>query len=197
MPRGKLYTIPDQQFINNTVSFVPEYMSPNYSPYALVGEGVLSDQMCDAIMGYMGGIEPYVFKQCGATTREAERPLPRIFEPVIEFTKQANASCWRFDLDNNSAAAWLQSYRDGDAYQTHQDGVLGQTRKLTTVVMLSAAEDYKGGQLRIIPWPDARVIPPTRGTMVTFPGWLFHEVLPVISGKRHTLNLGMWGPPWR
>lgn len=193
----QLYTIPDWDYIVQTANAVPDYMSPNKSPYAIVGEGALSDETCDTILESYNGTEPYKFDHCDATTREAVRPLTKCFEPVVEFTLQANESCWGFNLDEKSAAGFLQTYVIGDSYQIHADGVLGQTRKLTTIVMLSNQDNYKGGELRLIPYPMARVIPPTRGTMVTFPSWLFHEVLPVQRGFRQTLNLGIWGPPWR
>lgn len=192
-----LYTIPDRDFIEETTKVVPWHMHRNKSPYAIVGEGVLSDETCDEILLSMLDTTPYKFDHCDASTREAHRPLARCFAPVLEFTNQANNSCWNFDLDWTSPAAWLQSYVTGDSYQTHQDAVLGQTRKLTTIVMLSNSSKYDGGELRIIPYPTARIIPPTRGTMVTFPGWMFHEVLPVRRGHRQTLNLGVWGPAWR
>lgn len=193
----QLYTIPDSDYIVEVASKVPDYMSPNTSPYALVGEGVLSDEGCDAILSEMLDLPSYRFEHCDATTREAIRPLSKYFQAVIEFTLQANAACWGFDIEEESSAGYLQSYTMGDCYQTHMDGVLGQTRKLTTVVMLSEPDMYQGGQLRVIPYPMSRVIPKTRGTMVTFPGWIFHEVLPVTKGTRQTLNLGMWGPPWK
>lgn len=192
-----LYTIPSWDEITEVVRNVPDYMYPNVTAYALVGEGVLSDEICDAILDLMSDLEPYKFEHCDAVTKETIRPLHHYFEPVLEFTLQANRSCWRFDVDEDSATGFLQSYVTGDAYQMHQDTVLGQTRKLTSIVMLTDSAKYTGGELRVVPYPMARVIPPTRGTIVTFPSWLFHEVFPVKSGHRQTLNLGMWGPHWR
>lgn len=192
-----LYTIPALEDIEAVVTSTPEYMYPNVTPYALVGEGILSNMTCDAILDLMWTLDAYKFKECDASTREAERPLHQCFAPVLEFTYQANNSCWNFDVDKESAAGFLQSYVTGDAYQMHQDTVLGQTRKLTTIVMLTDPSKYDGGELRLVPYPMARVIPPTRGTMVTFPSWLFHEVFPVKRGHRQTLNLGLWGPAWK
>lgn len=191
-----LYTIPTMEQMHEIMDRVPSYMFPSSSPWCIVGEGVLSAGGCDAILEELMLEEPYKFSHCDANTREAKRPLSHIFQAVEEFTLQANRSCWRFSLDHNPCA-WLQSYMAGDAYQIHMDGELGQTRKLTTVVMLTDPSMYEGGELRIVPYPNVRVIPKTRGTMVTFPAWLYHEVLPIKRGFRQSLNLGYFGPHWK
>lgn len=195
MTNGNIYTIPDEKRIKFLCGGIPEDMHPSAVPYAIVGEGVLSEGLCDQLIKELDKLEPYRHQGCDAVTR-ALAPVPQSFAPICEFTRQANLASWRFAI-NNFPRAWYQTYRDGEGYQLHTDGMLGQTRKLTTVVMLSDPLDYTGGELRLVPHPEYAIVPNVRGTMVTFPSWMLHEVLPVHHGLRRTINLGYWGPPFK
>lgn len=189
------YTIPRRRKIGETYLKVPQWMWPNPYPHAVVSEGYLNDSQCDAIIEEMDKLEPYEFHGCNAITRESPRPLPDYLNPILERTFMADFEYWNFVVVE--AAAWYQTYRPGDSYQIHSDSMIGTTRKLTTIALLSDHSDYRGGELRVIPHPEYEVIPKTRGTLVTFPAWLLHEVLPVTWGTRKTLNLGMYGPPFK
>lgn len=196
LDRGKIYTIPSAERIKYLCGGIPDDMGPVDSPYAVVGEGLLTDAYCDALIEELEKAEPYRHEGCDATTR-AFAPVPQSFAPICEFTREANLIGWRFNIFAGKPRAWLQTYGPNEGYAHHTDGVLGQSRKLTTVVMLSDPDDYVGGVLRIIPYPEWSDIPNTRGTMVTFPAWMPHAVEPVTHGKRQTINLGYWGQPFR
>lgn len=189
------YTIPATEYIDEVVKRTPSYMQPNISPNAIVGEGLLTDEQCDTIILEMSKLDSYNFTNCNAVTRECPRPLSSVLDPIVEFTRMVNEAAWEFVIDE--CGAWFQTYTSGMDYQIHTDATIGQTRKLTTVALLSDPSSYEGGLLRVIPYPAYEAIPRTRGTLVTFPGWMLHEVTPVHSGLRQTINLGIWGPPWR
>lgn len=190
------YTIPKQSNTKQIFDKTPDHMRPSLMPYAVVAESVLSAPHCEAIVKTMNKLNQYRFPGCDAITRECPRPLSYLLDPVVDFSLFANRTFFQFDLDD-SPAAWLQSYGPSSKYALHTDGALGQSRKLTTIVMLTDPTTYEGGQLRIVPYPEYEYIPPTQGTMVTFPSWLLHEVLPVKSGNRQTINMGFWGPPFK
>ncbi len=194
--RSPFYTYPDNQLIEQTAANTPEYMHPNEQPWAVVYEGLLSDAECDEIVRTQMKIEPYEFEHCGAVTRECNRPLHESLHPIWSFIHQMNDIFWDFDVDP-TGGAWLQTYEAGGDYQLHMDGSIGQTRKLTAVAMLSKPEDYKGGDLCLHVVPNREVIPNTRGTICVFPHWLIHDVTPVTWGLRQTINLGLWGPPFK
>lgn len=189
------YTIPRKEKIEYIEKLSPSWAQPNSNPHAVVSEGFFDGALCDAITERMEKSAPYNFHGCNATTRELTHPLPAALYPLVDYAMLVNSRHWRFELDK--ATAWLQTYGPNDFYQIHSDAMIGTSRKLTTVLLLSEPADYGGGELRVIPHPEYEVIPKTRGTLVTFPAWLLHEVLPVTWGTRKTLNLGMYGPPFK
>jgi hypothetical protein len=194
---SQLYTIPTAQQLDTLVSATDAHMYPNKQPYAFVHEGFLTDAQCDDILAAGEGIKSYYFTHCGAVTREYPRPLYPVLDPIVNFGLTANSFFWNYDLDKDSAAAWLQTYDFGGNYDKHSDTSPGQSRKLTVVALLSNPDSYRGGDLRLCPPPHNFVIPRTRGTLVAFQPWLVHEVDEITSGMRQTVNLGFWGPPFR
>lgn len=195
MKRGRMYTIPLPDAIYKAREITPDYMRRSSVPYAFVGEGVLSNELCDALIDELTPLEAYKHPSCDATTREAVRPFTSTMKPIVEFSKQTNATIFGFQLDENPGG-WFQTYTPGQGYPLHSDGDIGQSRKLTTIVMLSDPSWYMGGVLRIVPYPGYAEISNVRGTMVTFPSWMLHEVTEVTWGIRQTLNVGFWGNPF-
>lgn len=192
-----LYSIPPKTTMELIEAKTPSYMGKNMMPHAIVAEGALHPEICEHIVDEMTCLEPYSFHGCNAITRESPRdPLPSCLDPIFAHMVEINSSVFRFDL-RGLPGAWFQEYRTGNSYQLHRDGEIGQSRKLTTVALLSPESAYEGGSLKIVPFPKWERIPRTQGTMVTFPSWLLHEVEPVESGVRYTINMGAWGPPFR
>lgn len=196
MEFSEIKTIPNSMSIMKRVSNVPTHMWPNLIPHAVVQEDALTIGECDHIIYEMEKLEAYTFPGCNAVTREPNLPLHQSLNPIVRFGLNVNLQYFHFDI-GNSPGAWFQTYEEGNDYHIHADASLGQTRKLTVVALLSPPEQYDGGILRIIPWPEYAEIPRTRGTMIAFPSWMLHEVSKVIRGKRQTINLGFWGPPWQ
>lgn len=191
-----LYTYPGTRQLENYERNTPEYMHPNKIPQAAIATGYLSDLQCDQIAETLHPIEPYTHRGCDALTREVPRPLPNILTPLVVFARQVNDIFWKHKLDPEPGA-WMQEYNEGGSYQLHTDGSPGQMRKLTAVAMLTDPAHYKGGDLELIDVKQPIPVPHTRGTVVVFPPWTLHRVTPIMSGTRHTINLGFWGPPFR
>ncbi len=70
-------------------------------------------------------------------------------------------------------------------------------RKLSVVIQLSPRESYEGGtfEFSTAAHPGAAFEP--RGSVLIFPSFLQHRVLPVTSGIRHSLVTWVEGPQWR
>lgn len=189
-----LLTFPSETALERAYSSTPDYMSPSMVPYAVSLEGALSIDECEAITDVLGGVDPYVVKGCGAVTREI------VASPVLDSieTVARNINNWyfKYDLDEGQHS-WLQTYEAGGDYHRHMDGSPGQTRKLTAVAILSSPLVYEGGRLSMHVEPKHFVVPKTRGTIVVFQHWVDHEVSPVTSGLRQTINMGFWGPPFK
>lgn len=190
------HTFPSENIIAQKAALAQPYMRPNKTPFAVVAEGYLTDQECDAVLWAMAEVEPYEFSGCGAVTRECPYPLTEPFQPIANFTKTMNMFYWDYDIDDE-AAAYMQTYDKGGKYQLHMDATPGQSRKLTAVTLLTNPAMYEGGDLKIYFHPKEFTVPRTRGTIVVFQPWLLHEVLPIVSGRRQTVNLGFWGPNFR
>jgi PKHD-type hydroxylase len=86
-------------------------------------------------------------------------------------------------------------------YDWHQDVWLESTRaydrKLSIVVQLSEPGDYEGGAFEFfgLQHPGATFAP--RGSLLIFPSFLQHRVLPVTGGIRRSLVSWVEGPRWR
>jgi hypothetical protein len=190
-------TFPDKELRTEYFLETAQWMYPNDTPWIAFEEGVLTQEQCVDILRFMFSEEEYQFPHCNARTRECPRPLNTIFDPIAQFLLQANEEFWNYKLDVASAGAWMQTYFPGDNYQAHMDGLIGQTRKLTAVAMLTDPSKYEGGDLEIYIPPNRFAVPNTIGSIVVFPHWVIHEVMPIKSGVRQTINLGFWGPPFR
>jgi PKHD-type hydroxylase len=99
----------------------------------------------------------------------------------IQFTEYRASNSGHYDWHQD---VWLESDRPYD-------------RKLSVVVQLTAAESYEGGAFEFfgLENPGARFA--ARGSVLIFPSYLQHRVLPIRQGVRHSLVTWVEGPRWR
>jgi len=71
-------------------------------------------------------------------------------------------------------------------------------RKLSMVIQLTRPEEYQGGELEldVLHGPDKDRLK-EQGTVIVFPSFVQHRVLPVFAGTRHSLVVWKKGLPWR
>ena len=72
-------------------------------------------------------------------------------------------------------------------------------RKLSITIQLSDSDEYEGGDFvftKDIPSPDAELIR-KKGTIIVFPSFLYHQVMPVTKGTRYSLVGWYEGNDWR
>ena len=138
-----------------------------------------------------------------------------IYKEVQPYVHQAHASAgWNFQWDFSENCQFTQ-YKKGQYYDWHCDGwdrpyqrqdgdpSNGKVRKLSVTLTLSDEKDYKGGELEF----DFRNLDPDKprkpvkckeilpkGSLVVFPGFVWHRVCPVKKGTRHSLV--MWSLGW-
>jgi len=138
-----------------------------------------------------------------------------IYKEVQPYVHQANANAdWNFQWDHSESMQFTK-YNKGQYYGWHCDGwdkpyqrqqgdpSHGKVRKLSVTLTLSDPKDYKGGELEF----DFRNLDPDKkrkvvkckeilpkGSLVVFPGFLWHRVCPVKKGTRHSLV--MWNLGW-
>jgi PKHD-type hydroxylase len=93
----------------------------------------------------------------------------------------------QFDLKGFDEGFQLGRYAEGDFYHWHADlaADVSALRKLSLVVQLTSPGDYEGGELEFFPEPIRA--PRERGTIVVFPSYMPHRVLPVTRGVRYSI----------
>ena len=108
-----------------------------------------------------------------------------------QFTKYNTNQYYRWHKDE-----WDKSYEDLNNPRKHN-----KVRKLSAVVSLNT--DYVGGDLQFqyrdaeTPQNEICEIMRTPGSVVVFPSYVWHQVLPVTQGTRYSLVLWTVGEPWR
>ena len=187
-------TWPTLEVLENKAQAAPKFMRPSLTPYAAFVEGFISDADCSAIIRASYEVGGHEFPKCGAITREMA--FDPSLDPVEATARGLNELYFGYDLDDGQHS-FIQTYDKGGSYPMHMDGSPGQTRKLTAVVMLSEPSQYEGGLLSLHVTPVKFLVPKTRGTLVIFPSWIYHDVSEVTSGIRQTVNMGFWGPPFK
>ena len=138
-----------------------------------------------------------------------------IYKEVHPYVHKANASAgWNYQWDFSENCQFTQ-YKKGQYYDWHCDGwdkpyerkegdpSNGKIRKLSVTLTLSDPKEYKGGELEFDfrnQDPDKKpnikkckeILP--KGSLVVFPGFVWHRVCPVKKGTRHSLV--MWSLGW-
>lgn len=99
----------------------------------------------------------------------------------LQFTEYHATNSGHYDWHHD---VWLESVRP-------------YARKLSVVVQLSSPAEYQGGAFEFfgIENPAAQFAP--RGSVLIFPSFLQHRVLPVTKGTRRSLVTWVEGPNWR
>ena len=142
-----------------------------------------------------------------------------IYKEIHPYVHQANVNAgWNFQWDFSEACQFTK-YTKGQFYDWHCDGwdkpyirqqpndpSHGKIRKLSVTVTLSDPKDYKGGELEF----DFRNMDPDKkpnvrkcteilpkGSLVVFPGFVWHRVCPVKKGTRHSLVIWNLGWPYK
>lgn len=131
-----------------------------------------------------------------------------IYEKLARVAERANRR-YRFELTGFDEDLQFTIYDEpGAFYSWHQDGLDGRVgrRKLSLVVQLSEPSTYDGGQLQMFDlsedadadqldeFDDASS---QLGTVVAFPSFEYHRVLPMRAGTRLSLVTWVSGPPFR
>lgn len=210
------------KFIAETLrAFVPVVDHPYES--GLVYEGVFTARQCERIIAMGLGLTPDDARVGGSESSYVEEAATRksrtawiepaddalwIFDKLTKVAQRANR-VYGFDLIGFTEDAQFTMYDEpGSFYDWHQDGLGGELagRKLSLVVQLSEPEAYVGGELELFnivhemepddaaAWGEAAR---ERGSVIVFPAFEYHRVLPMTSGKRYSLVSWIGGPPFR
>lgn len=126
-----------------------------------------------------------------------------LWDKLARVVTDLNAQFFGFDLTAMAEELQLTKYEGTNEghYGWHVDvgGGSMSIRKLSVVVQLTNPAEYVGGELEIFAaQQDKHLAPPKeRGSIILFPSYEPHQVVPVTSGVRHSLVGWISGPPYR
>jgi len=139
-----------------------------------------------------------------------------IYDIINPFIHIANKEAgWNFQWDWNETSQFT-IYKKGHYYGWHADqsnilipdenkNLKGKTRKLSLTLQLTDQREYEGGEfqfkwiqekqdlLKIVTVDDAKGL----GTVIIFPSFMQHQVLPITKGKRESLVNWSIGNPFK
>lgn len=193
--------------------FIDDYKSEEvhyYSYYSF--ENMFSDEEIEyikqwgehfpAMSGEVGGDEDLSVNEDIRISRISwialEEGTKWIFDRLSECAIIANKEMmWNFDLSGFGDEIQYTEYfgENNGHYSWHGDiGPNVPHRKLSIVVQLSDPEDYEGGELELSAGSYLVDGPNTKGTVIVFPSFVLHRVLPLTSGERRSLVSWISGP---
>ena len=185
-----------------------------------------NDQFCDHIIsvaklyreqgGVVGSIDAATGESSSALNQEIRNSTIRwidiyahreINTILNDYVNAVNSSLFGFDVSFGFNSLQYTEYNgDGPSpqfYDWHMDCLFDNAvldRKLSAVVQLSSPDDYEGGLFETegCARPPFNVEPfLPRGSLLIFPSYLKHRVLPVTKGLRKSLVTWYNGPKFR
>ncbi len=143
---------------------------------------------------------------------------PWLFQLVFHYVNGANKNAdWNFDIDYTENMQFTV-YKENQHYDWHCDSLddpydcpkdvnrHGKIRKLSMSISLTDPKKYKGGDfefdfrqhenIKKHNFLKAKELKP-RGSIIVFPSYTWHRVLPVTSGTRYSLVAWVCGKPFK
>jgi len=111
------------------------------------------------------------------------------FRRVTDIVLDLNERFFQFDIFGLNEGFQFTNYKaPGDKYGKHVDRSLNQiVRKLSISIQLTDPKEYEGGELYIYDNEEGSTIDNKQGTLIMFPSYVIHQVMPVTKGERNSL----------
>ena len=118
------------------------------------------------------------------------------------YVKSANENAFHVQVENICDIQYTEYHAvENGHYDWHidvnWDGDLPLDRKLSVTVQLSDASEYVGGDFEFSECETPNNLSKAKGTVLVFPSYLQHRVLPITSGTRKSLVAWFEGPRWQ
>jgi len=119
-----------------------------------------------------------------------------------EYVKVANENAFNFQVENICDIQYTEYHSNkGGHYDWHIDvnwnGDEPLDRKLSVTVQLSDPSEYEGGGFEFAECETPDASSRQKGTVLVFPSYLQHRVLPITRGTRKSLVAWFEGPRWQ
>jgi PKHD-type hydroxylase len=129
-------------------------------------------------------------------------PIDKIdwaFRRVTDITLNLNERFFNFDLFGLNEGFQFTNYEaPSGKYGKHVDrGMNMVVRKLSISIQLTNPEEYEGGELYLYDDDKGTLMDKTQGTLIIFPSYVLHEVMPVTKGERNSLVTWVTGKQFK
>ena len=172
--------------------------------------GVLGDEAVERIINLASDAEPQqgsLITDSVVDNKIRSSTVRWLFDDELQdvlfrFVTEANTNAFGMNVSNYAEMQFTEYHASqGGHYDWHHDvdwnGTRAADRKLSITVQLSDPSEYTGGDFEFgtceTPKQDVKL----KGTVLVFPSYLDHRVLPVTSGVRKSLVAWFHGPRWR
>jgi PKHD-type hydroxylase len=121
------------------------------------------------------------------------------FRRVTDITLNLNERFFKFDLFGLNEGFQFTNYEaPSGKYGKHIDRSMNMpVRKLSISIQLTNPEEYEGGELKLYDGEKETVMDKTQGTLIIFPSYVLHEVMPVTKGERNSLVTWVTGKQFK
>ena len=179
----------------------------------VVWKNAFTPREVDAIVAHGDQLAPMKAELAGRSESADDQRITRVAwmerKPGIEWLHarleemvlRINAEFYRYDLYGLKEALQYTIYEgaEGGHYGWHVD--VGERnyepRKISLSLQLSEPSDYEGGELVLEAGAGPQLAEKARGTLIAFPSFVLHRVVPVTSGVRKSLVIWVAGPEFR
>jgi len=122
-----------------------------------------------------------------------------VFRRVTDITLNLNERFFKFDLFGLNEGFQFTNYEaPSGKYGKHVDrGINMSVRKLSISIQLTNPEEYEGGELYLYDDDKGTLMDKTQGTLILFPSYVLHEVMPVTKGTRNSLVTWVTGKQFK
>jgi len=113
-----------------------------------------------------------------------------VYRRVTDITLNLNERFFKFDLFGINEGFQFTNYEaPSGKYGKHVDRDINiPVRKLSISIQLTDPEEYEGGELKLYGGgEEGTIMDKTQGTLIIFPSYTLHEVMPVTKGERNSL----------
>jgi len=122
-----------------------------------------------------------------------------VFRRVTDITLSLNERFFKFDLFGLNEGFQFTNYEAPfGKYGKHVDrGTNIPVRKLSISIQLTDPEEYEGGELYLYEDDKGILMDKSQGTLILFPSYVLHEVMPVTKGTRNSLVTWVTGKQFK
>ena len=125
--------------------------------------------------------------------------LEWLYRRLTDVTLNLNERFFQFDLFGINETLQFTNYKSPSGkYGKHTDrGFNIPVRKLSISVQLTNPDEYEGGELNLYEEDKPITMDKSQGTLIIFPSFILHEVMPVTKGERNSLVTWVTGKQFK